>query len=131
MTIGYSRPLALWTVRTSTWAPACSPTGESPSSRAGLGLLLEEADDRAQGGGAGGLVGAGDVEGLPEVGDALVALGAEAVGGEGAGLLEEGDDDVARGLARGGRRWSDCEEVEGAADEVGVSDAVAGSGPGS
>ena len=36
MTIGYSRPLALWTVRTSTWAPACSPTGESPSSRAGL-----------------------------------------------------------------------------------------------
>jgi len=56
MTIGYSRPLALWTVRT------------------GLGLGLQEADDRAQGGEAGGLVGAGDVEHFPPVGDALVAV---------------------------------------------------------
>ena len=57
---------------------------------AGLGLLLQEADDRAQGGGAGGLVGAGDVEHLPEVGDALVAGGAQAEGGQGAGACRRG-----------------------------------------
>ena len=33
MTIGYSRPLALWTVTISTLAPIGSPTGESPSAR--------------------------------------------------------------------------------------------------
>ena len=123
MTIGYSRPLALWTVTTSTWAPAWSPTGESPSSRAALGLLLEVADEGAEGGGAGGLVGPGDVEGLPEVRDALVALGAEAVGGEGAGLLEEAHDDVARG-ADAAQAVQAGQEVEGAADAVGASGPV-------
>ena len=47
---------------------------------------------------AGGFVGARDVEHLPQVGDALVAGGAEAEGGKGAGLVEEGLDHGTRRL---------------------------------
>jgi hypothetical protein len=90
---------------------------------AGLRLLLQEADDRAQGGGAGGFVGARDVEHLPQVGDALVAGGAEAEGGKGAGLVEEGLDHGARRL-HAAAAVERLEDGEGAADEVGVSDAV-------
>ena len=94
---------------------------------AGLGLLLEEADHRAQGGGAGGLVGAGDVEHLPEVGDALLAGGAQAEGGQGAGLVEEGGDHLARRL-HAAAAVERLEDGEGAADEVGVLDALADGG---
>ena len=69
-----------------------------------LALLLEEADDGAQGGRARGLVGAGDVDGLPEVGDGLVAAGAEAEAGQGAGSLEEGMITSLGGATRR-RRW--------------------------
>ena len=102
MTMGYSRPLALWTVSDLDLGAGLLAHRRVALFAAGLGLFLEEADHRAQGGGAGGLVGAGDVEHLPEVGDALLAGGAQAEGGQGAGLVEEGGDHLARGAPCGG-----------------------------
>jgi hypothetical protein len=52
---------------------------------AALGLVFEEADEGAQSGRAGGFVRAGDLEGLPEVRDELLAVGAQAEGPAGTG----------------------------------------------
>ena len=94
---------------------------------AALGLLLEVADQGAEGRGAGGLVGPGDVEGLPEVRHPLVALGAEPVGGEGARLLEELDDDVARG-ADAAQAMQAGQEVEGGFVSLSAPRASSGTG---
>ena len=87
---------------------------------AGLRLGLQEAHDRAQRGGAGGLVGARDVEHLPEVGDVLVAGGAQAERGS-ARVRSKSAAITSLGGSIRRQAVEGLQDREDAADEVGVA----------
>jgi len=91
--------------------------------RASPTLLLEEADDGAQGRRARGLIGTGKVHGLPEVREGLVTAPAETEPGQSARPLEEGHENVA-GRGHAAEAVEPGEELPGRGHQVAVAGVV-------